>query len=88
MMNGAVQPLRTYAVMLVLLTLLAVFFWNGLPAWMSGQAWFPDSSGYAAAFITQSPKFVAAFVNTGPSYISYISAAQYKKAQNAQENRS
>jgi membrane protease YdiL (CAAX protease family) len=58
----AARPLRTYAVMLVLLTLLAVFFWNGLPAWMSGQAWFPDSSGYAAAFITQSPKLVAAFV--------------------------
>jgi membrane protease YdiL (CAAX protease family) len=61
----AARPLRTYAVMLVLLTLLAVFFWNGLPAWMSDQAWFPDSSGYAAAFITQSPKLVAAFVMMG-----------------------
>jgi hypothetical protein len=40
---------------LVLLTLLAVFFWNGLPAWMSRQAWFPDPYGYAAAFITQAP---------------------------------
>jgi len=28
----AARPLRTYAGMLVLLTLLAVFFWNGLPA--------------------------------------------------------
>ena len=45
-----------------LLTLLAVFFWNPLPTWMSRQAWFPDPSGYAAAFITQAPKVVAAFV--------------------------
>ena len=59
------RPLRTYTGMLVLLTLLAVFFLNGLPSWMSGQAWFPDSSGYAAAFITQSPKVVAAFVMMG-----------------------
>jgi membrane protease YdiL (CAAX protease family) len=61
----AARPLRTYAGMLVLLTLLAVFFWNGLPTWMSRQAWFPDSSGYAAAFIMQSPKLVAAFVMMG-----------------------
>jgi membrane protease YdiL (CAAX protease family) len=61
----AARPLRTYAGMLVLLTLLAVFFWNGLPEWMSRQAWFPDSSGYAAAFIVQSPKLVAAFVMMG-----------------------
>ena len=61
----AVRPLRTYAGMLVLQTLLAVFFWNGLPTWMSRQAWFPNPSGYAAAFITQSPKVVAAFVMIG-----------------------
>jgi membrane protease YdiL (CAAX protease family) len=48
--------------MLVLLVLLAVFFWNGLPTWMSRQAWFPNPSGYAAAFIMQAPKVVAAFV--------------------------
>jgi membrane protease YdiL (CAAX protease family) len=56
------RPLRTYAGMLVLLDLLAVFFWNALPAWTPHQAWFPDPSGYAAAFILQSPKVVAAFV--------------------------
>jgi hypothetical protein len=56
------RPLRTYAGMLLLLTLLAVFFWTALPTWMSRQAWFPDPSGYAAAFITQAPKVVAAFV--------------------------
>jgi membrane protease YdiL (CAAX protease family) len=43
----------------------AVFFWNGLPEWMSRHAWFADSSGYAAAFIVQSPKLVAAFVMMG-----------------------
>jgi membrane protease YdiL (CAAX protease family) len=48
--------------MLVLLMLLAVFFWNALPTWMSRQGWFPDPSGYAAAFIVQTPKVVAAFV--------------------------
>jgi membrane protease YdiL (CAAX protease family) len=48
--------------MLVLLTLLAVFLENALPAWASGQSWFPDLSGYAAAFILQSPKVVAALV--------------------------
>jgi len=58
----AARPLRTYAGVLALLTLLAVFFWNPLPTWMSRQAWFPDPSGYAAAFITQAPKVVAAFV--------------------------
>ncbi|HTA43239.1 MAG TPA: CPBP family intramembrane glutamic endopeptidase [Bryobacteraceae bacterium] len=58
----AARPLRTYAGMLLLQTLLAVFFWNALPTWMSRQAWFPDSSGYAAAFIMQSPKVVAAFM--------------------------
>ncbi len=58
----AARPLRTYAGMLVLLMLLAVFFWNPLPAWMSRQAWFPDPSGYPAAFIVQAPKVVAAFV--------------------------
>jgi membrane protease YdiL (CAAX protease family) len=58
----AARPLRTYAGMLVLLTVLAVFFWNALPTWMSQQAWFPDPSGYAAAFMTQAPKVVAAFV--------------------------
>jgi membrane protease YdiL (CAAX protease family) len=58
----AARPLRTYAGMLVLLILLAVFFWNALPTWMSRQAWFPDPSGYAAAFIMQTPKLVAAFV--------------------------
>jgi membrane protease YdiL (CAAX protease family) len=58
----AARPLRTYAGMLVLLVLLAVFFWNGLPTWMSWQAWFPNPFGYAAAFITQMPKVVAAFV--------------------------
>ena len=42
--------------------MLAVFFWNPLPTWMSQQAWFPGPSGYAAAFIMQSPKVVAAFV--------------------------
>jgi membrane protease YdiL (CAAX protease family) len=61
----AARPLRTYAGMLALLTLLAVFFWNALPAWMSRQAWFPNPSGYAAAFIMQSPKVVAAFVMMG-----------------------
>jgi membrane protease YdiL (CAAX protease family) len=45
-----------------LLTFLAVFFWNALPMWMSRQVWFPDPSGYAAAFIMQAPKVVAAFV--------------------------
>src|SRR5579863_3689890 len=58
----AARPLRTYAGMLVLQTLLAVFFWNALPTWMSRQVWFPDASGYAAAFIMQAPKVVAAFV--------------------------
>jgi len=58
----AARPLRTYAGMLVLLMLLAVFFWNALPTWMSRQAWFPDPSRYAAAFIMQTPKLVAAFV--------------------------
>jgi membrane protease YdiL (CAAX protease family) len=29
---------------------------------MSRQTWFPDPSGYAAAFIMQAPKVVAAFV--------------------------
>ena len=58
----AARPLRTYAGMLALLIFLAVFFWNALPAWMSRQAWFPDPSGYAAAFIMQTPKLVAAFV--------------------------
>jgi len=58
----AARPLRTYACMLLLQTLLAVFFWNALPTWMSREAWFPDPSGYAAAFIMQSPKVVAAFV--------------------------
>jgi hypothetical protein len=29
---------------------------------MSRQTWFPNPSGYAAAFIMQAPKFVAAFV--------------------------
>ena len=58
----AARPLRTYAGVLALLTLLAVFFWNPLPTWMSRRAWFPDPSGYAAAFITQAPKVVAAFV--------------------------
>lgn len=58
----AARPLRAYAGMLVLLTLLAVFFWTALPTWMSRRAWFPDPSGYSAAFITQSPKLVAAFV--------------------------
>src|SRR3954464_8081257 len=57
-----VRPLRTYAGMLFLQTLLAVFFWNAVPAWMSRQAWFPDPSGYPAAFMMQSPKVVAAFV--------------------------
>jgi membrane protease YdiL (CAAX protease family) len=61
----AARPLRTYAGLLVLLTLLAVFFWNPLPAWMSRQTWFPDPSGYAAAFLTQSPKLVASFVMMG-----------------------
>jgi membrane protease YdiL (CAAX protease family) len=61
----AARPLRTYAGMLVLLTLLAVFFWSGLPTSMSRQAWFPARSGYAAAFITQSPKVVAAFMMMG-----------------------
>jgi membrane protease YdiL (CAAX protease family) len=56
------RPLRTYAGMLVLLILLAVFFWNAFPTWMSRQAWFPDPSGYAAAFIMQTPKLVAALV--------------------------
>jgi membrane protease YdiL (CAAX protease family) len=41
--------------------LLAVFFWIALPAWMSRQAWFPNPSGYPAAFITQAPKLVTAF---------------------------
>jgi membrane protease YdiL (CAAX protease family) len=54
--------LRTYAGILALLTLLAAFFWNALPAWASHQPWFPDPAGYAAAFIVQSPKVVAAFV--------------------------
>jgi hypothetical protein len=58
----AARPLRTYAGMLVLLMLLAVFFWNALPLWMSRQAWFPDPSGYPAAFIMQTPKVIAAFV--------------------------
>ena len=58
----AARPLRTYAGVLALLTLLAVFFWNPLPTWMSRRTWFPDPSGYAAAFITQAPKVVAAFV--------------------------
>jgi hypothetical protein len=58
----AARPLRTYAGLLALLTFLAVFFWNALPTWMSRQVWFPDSSGYLAAFIMQSPKLVAAFV--------------------------
>jgi membrane protease YdiL (CAAX protease family) len=58
----AARPLRTYAGMLVLLTLLAVFFWNALPTWMSQQPWFPNPSGYAAAFIMQAPKLVAALV--------------------------
>jgi len=31
----AARPLRTYAGVLALLTLLAVFFWNPLPTWMS-----------------------------------------------------
>src|SRR5579885_176488 len=61
----AARPLRNYAGMLVLLMLLAVFFWNGVPMWMSRQAWFPDSSGYPAAFIMQSAKLVAAFVMMG-----------------------
>src|SRR6478672_6503940 len=56
----AARSLRTYAGMLVLLTLLAVFFWNALPTWMSRQEWFPDPSGYAAAFMMQTPKVVAA----------------------------
>jgi membrane protease YdiL (CAAX protease family) len=56
------RPLRTYAGMLVLLMLLAVFFWSALPTWMSRRPWFPDPSGYAAAFIIQAPKVVAAFV--------------------------
>jgi membrane protease YdiL (CAAX protease family) len=59
------QPLRTYTGMLVLMTMLAVFFWNGLPMWISRQAWFPNVSGSAAAFITQAPKLVAAFVMMG-----------------------
>jgi membrane protease YdiL (CAAX protease family) len=58
----AARPLRTYAGMLVLLMLLAVFFWNAFPTWMSRQAWFPDASGYAAAFLMQAPKLVAALV--------------------------
>ena len=58
----AARSLRTYAGMLALLTLLAVFLENALPAWASGQPWFPDPSGYPAAFILQSPKVVAAFV--------------------------
>jgi membrane protease YdiL (CAAX protease family) len=58
----AARSLRTYAGMLLLQTLLAVFFWNALPIWISRQAWFPDPTGYAAAFIMQSPKVVAAFV--------------------------
>ena len=37
-LRKAARPLRTYAGMLVLLTLLAVFFWNALPTWMSEQA--------------------------------------------------
>jgi membrane protease YdiL (CAAX protease family) len=58
----AARALRRYAGTLVLLTLLAVFLENALPAWASRQPWFPDPSGYAAAFILQSPKVVAAFV--------------------------
>jgi membrane protease YdiL (CAAX protease family) len=58
----AARRLRTYAGMLLLQTLLAVFFWNALPTWMSTQAWFLDPNGYPAAFIMQSPKVVAAFV--------------------------
>jgi len=42
--------------------LAGCLFWNDLPEWMSRQAWFPAPSGYAAAFITQSPKVVAAFI--------------------------
>ena len=56
------QALRTYAGMLVLLVLLAAFFWNRLPGWMARQSWFPDPAGYAAAFLTQTPKLAAAFV--------------------------
>lgn len=59
------RPLRTYAGVLVLLALLAVYFWSALPAWMAHQTWFPDSSGYWAAFITQTPKLVAAFLIMG-----------------------
>src|SRR5579871_3908052 len=59
------RPLRMYAGMLALHTLLAVFFWNALPVWMSRQAWFADLSGYAASFIMQSLKLVAAFVMMG-----------------------
>jgi membrane protease YdiL (CAAX protease family) len=59
------RPLRTYAGMLVLMMVLAVIVWNGLPMWMSHQEWFPDLSGYAAAVITQAPKLVAAFVMMG-----------------------
>ncbi len=59
------RPLRVYTGMLGLITVLAVFFWNGLPMWASRQAWFPNLSGYATALITQAPKLVAAFVMMG-----------------------
>jgi membrane protease YdiL (CAAX protease family) len=66
------RPLRTYAGMLLLLTLLAVLFWNAVPTWLAAQAWFPDPAGYAAAFLVQSPKLVAALVMmTVLSLLSY-----------------
>lgn len=58
----AAWSLRSYAGILLLLTLLAVFFWTPLPAWMSNQVWFPDPAGYRAAVIMQTPKVVAAFI--------------------------
>ncbi len=57
-----VRALRMYAGLLLLLTLLAVFFfWNRIPQWAPGQAWFPHGQ-LVSAFLTQSPKLIAAFI--------------------------
>jgi len=56
-----VRQLRMYAAILLLLQLLAVFFWNGFALWAAGQPWFPKGPSLNA-FLLLLPKVIAAFV--------------------------
>ena len=55
------RRLRMYAATLLLLQVLAVFFWNGFALRVAGQPWFPRDP-FVQAFLLQLPKVIAAFV--------------------------